>query len=414
MRLLIVFGYICVAAALGATLYLELVATDSSGVERTSISGTLVSIPVEAMVLSSITFSLGWAFFLAGASDCRRRIFIPIALLFAIQWVLFSPDPGGSGWATLSGLGGVILILGMVGLHFFSSRSGYWRELPVLEFIAWLVLMLVSILSLFFLQNREEAAVGLDSALSFPQVLSIPFWFLLGIEAVDIGITLSRYVTARVQRALPLLRKALLLLLGWLFIRAFAFFALVGTSEEGDTFLGYWGTAELLVSLAILAVALVLTIPVLTGRLGQRTIVTLLTLSLSTPVATLGMTTALLPDLDPIGGILTAIGVGAGILPAALLFVGLAAYDVMNFGIRYANVDGRFMPRTGRVLMYFGAVLLVAAYVMFYLNTEVVSTGETEGNLSVLIDIPFMMGVLLIGIPYLIWTLVRNPERFSS
>lgn len=410
MRLLIIFGYACVAAALGATLYLELVARGSGGVEHPSIGGALVRTPVEAMVLSSIALSLGWAFFLAGASDCRRRIFIPIALFFAVQWILFSPIENE--WSFVPGFGGLIIVLGAIGAHLVSSRSAYWRDLPVLEFIAWLALMLVSVLWLFLLQSREETAIGLDSALSFPQVLSIPFWLLLGVEATDIGITLARYITVRLQRVLPGVRQAILALLGWLGIRAFAFFALVGTS--GDTFLAYWGVSELLVSIALLAAALVLTIPILAGKLGRRTIVTLLTLSLSTPIATIGLSSALVPNVDPVGGFLTAMGVGAGVLPAALLFVGLAAYDVMNFGIRYANVDGRLMPRTGRVLMYFGAVLLVAAYVMFYLNTEVVRSGEPHESLAILIDVPFMTGVIFLGVPYLLWVLIRNPERFSG
>lgn len=412
MRVLIIFGYACVAAALGATLYLEFTVRGSGGVEYPYTEGGLVRTPVEVMVISSIALSLGWAFFLAGASDCRRRIFIPIGLLFAAQWILFSPIEGD--WAILPGLGGLLLVLGAIGAHLVSSRSTYWRELPVLEFAAWLTLMLVSVLWLFLLQSREETAIGLDLALSFPQVLSIPFWLLLGVEATDIGITLARYVTVRLQRVLPGIRRVSLALLGWLGIRAFAFSALVVASGEEDNFVGFWGVSELLVSLALLAAALVLTIPMLAGILGRRTIVTLLTLSLSTPIATLGMTTALLPNLDPLGGALTAIGVGAGILPAALLFVGVAAYDVMNFGIRYANVDGRLMPRTGRVLMYFGAVLLVAAYVMFYLNTEVVRTGEPHESLSLLIDVPFMAGVVFLGVPYLLWVLIRRPDRFAG
>lgn len=412
MKLLIIFGYACVATALGATLYLELAIRGSGGIEYPHLEDGLVRTPVEVMVVSSIVLSLGWAFFLSGASDCRRRIFIPIALFFAVQWVLFSPIE--SEWSFVPGFGGVLLVLGVVGVHLFRPRAAYWKNLQVLEFAAWLTLMLFSISWLFLLQSREETAIGLDSALSFPQVLSIPFWFLLGIEATDLGLTLARYVTVRLQRVLPMLRKVILLLLGWLFIRAFAFFALVGTSGEGDTFMGYWGVAELLVSLALLVAALLLTIPLFVGRLGQRTIITIFTLSLSTPIATLGMTTALLPDLDPVGGVLTVLGVGAGVLPAALLFVGLAAYDVMNFGIRYANVDGYLMPRTGRVQMYFGAVLLVAAYVVFYLNTEVVQSGEPHEILSLLIDVPFMTGVLFLGVPYLLWTLVRRPDRFAN
>ena len=79
-------------------------------------------------------------------------------------------------------------------------------------------------------------------------------------------------------------------------------------------------------------------------------------------------------------------GIPTNILPAALLFVGLAAYDVLNFGVRYANTDGRIMPRSGRVFLYFGAVLLVTSFALFYLNARVVRTGQPhflgEGRLA--------------------------------
>ena len=410
LRVLVIFGYLCVVATLGAVLYMELFARSSGGIEYPYLEGGLVRTPVEVMVVSSIALSLGWAFLLAGASDCRRRIFTPVALFFVIQWILFTPIENE--WSFLLGFGGLIIVLGAVGAHFASACSAYWRELPIFEFAAWLTLMLISVAWLFFLQSREETAIGLDLALSFPQILSIPFWFVLGLEAIDVGITLARYITVRLQRVLSGSRKAILWLLVWLSVRAFAFFALVGTSGDGDTFIGFWGVTELLVSLALLSATLILTIPILLGRLGRRTLVTLFTLSLSTPIATLGIPSALLPDLDPIGGALTIIGIGVGVLPAALLFVGLATYDVMNFGIRFANVDGRVAPRTGRVLMYFGVVLLVTAYVMFYLNTEVVQTGETNESLNLFMDVPFMAGVIFLGIPYLIWVLIKRPNRF--
>ncbi len=168
---------------------------------------------------------------------------------------------------------------------------------------------------------------------------------------------------------------------------------------------------QILVSLALLFTTILVAVPVLIGSLGYRTVLTLFALSLSTPIATVGLTNALFTELDPVGGALTVLGVGAGVLPAAFIFVGLAAYDVMNFGVRYANVDGRLMPRTGRVLMYFGSILLVAAYVMFYLNTETIRTGEPQESVNLFIDGPFIFGVIFLGLPYLLWTAAKRQER---
>lgn len=172
-----------------------------------------------------------------------------------------------------------------------------------------------------------------------------------------------------------------------------------------------WGILELLTSLALLLITLLMSVPVLAGRLGNRTILTLLALSLSTPLVTLGFASAAFTELGGIGTTLSLVGAGAGIIPLAVVFVGLAAFDVLNFGIQYANADGRLMPRTGRVLMYFGCVLLVAAYVIFYLNTETVRNRETPEDLGLFINVPFMLGVMFLGFPYLLWTVVRKSER---
>lgn len=407
LRTLVVFGYLCVATTLAATLYLEIFTSSAGGVEyRSGDGGVQVRTSVEVMVLSSVVLALGWAFFLAGASDCRRRVFIPIAFFFAVQWILFSPAEGFI--AALIGFGGLLVVFCAVVAHMFSSQASYWSELPVFEFVAWLALMMVSFAGVFLVQGRANTAVGLDSALSFPQVISAPFWILLGVGAVDAGIKLARLVVRRLRPVSVSARRALLLLLGWLVIRTFVFFALIG---EAEGFLANWSVPEILVSLALLFTTILVAVPVLIGSLGYRTVLTLFALSLSTPIATVGLTNALFTELDPVGGALTVLGVGAGVLPAAFIFVGLAAYDVMNFGVRYANVDGRLMPRTGRVLMYFGSILLVAAYVMFYLNTETIRTGEPQESVNLFIDGPFIFGVIFLGLPYLLWTAAKRQER---
>lgn len=308
-----------------------------------------------------------------------------------------------------SGLG-FMAIIGIAVAHLASSRATYWRELPVLEFSAWLMLMLASMASLFLLQSRQETALTLDVAFSLPQMLAAPFWIILGIEAIDIGLKLAKPASVRVLRIMPPTRKAVLYLLGYLLLRLVIFAVLAGAFVG---FVGNWGFMELFFSLLLLLVTLLLSVPLVLGWLGLRTIAAVFTFSLCTPIVSLATTTALFPEADIVGSTFTALGAGAGVLPAALLFVGLAAYDVMNFGVRYANVDGIMLPRTGRVLMYFGTVLLVAAYVMFYLNTEVVGTGEEPEALKIFIDGMFMIGVWILGVPYLIWNLVKRPERFT-
>jgi hypothetical protein len=124
---------------------------------------------------------------------------------------------------------------------------------------------------------------------------------------------------------------------------------------------GEWLAIDLLVSLLLVLWALGLR---LSGRLSIPAASLLLAINLVLPLLTLGWSQPF-RETDMTAAMVSVAGVAANVVPAALLFVGLAAYDVLNFGVRYANVDGRVMPRGGRVLKYFGAVLLVTAFVLF-------------------------------------------------
>ena len=98
-------------------------------------------------------------------------------------------------------------------------------------------------------------------------------------------------------------------------------------------------------------------------------------------------------------------------LPAPVIFVALAVYEVLNFGVHYANVDGQVLPRGGRMLTYFGVVLLVTAFTQFFLSARMVSTGQPDGTLNLLIDMPFFAGTLFQGLPYLAWMARKRSEK---
>lgn len=136
-------------------------------------------------------------------------------------------------------------------------------------------------------------------------------------------------------------------------------------------------------------------------------------LSLVLPVLILGWSQPF-RETDLTTVVLSGAGVAANVLPAALLFVGLAAYDVLNFGADFANTDGRIMPRGGRVLMYFGTVLLVSSFILFTLNARVVNTGQPDDSLELFIDMPFVVGILFLGLPYLVWIVLRRRGRLVS
>lgn len=121
-----------------------------------------------------------------------------------------------------------------------------------------------------------------------------------------------------------------------------------------------------MVSLLLASWALALRIR---GRLSAPAASALLALSLVLPVLTLGWSQPF-READLTTAVFAVAGATTGVLPATLLFVGLAAYDVLNFGARYANADGRVMPRGGRMLIYFGVILLVTGFTLFFLNAR--------------------------------------------
>jgi hypothetical protein len=386
---------------LGATLLLELARSQQSSVEfQSDALSTTLQVPTLAMVFSALSLALGWAFVLTGASDCARRVFLPVAAIFLIQWILFAPAEGVL--APLIGLGGILLIGTVAWAHFFSHGSTRWRNLPLLEFVAWLALMLVAIAGLLFGEGRQQAAIDLETALSFPQVLTAPFWILLGLEAVDTAVKLAREIVLRLRRWISARWFGTLVILV-LLIKPIISFALI--LNDG----GWWGI-DLVVSLLLAGWALVLR---LSGRLTVHAASILLALSLVLPVLTLGWSQPFRKtDLTTV--VLSGAGIVANVLPAALLFVGLATYDVLNFGADFANTNGRIMPRGGRVLMYFGTVLLVGSFILFFLNARVIATGQPDDSLDLLIDIPFVVGILFLGLPYLAWIVLRRRRRLVS
>ena len=44
-------------------------------------------------------------------------------------------------------------------------------------------------------------------------------------------------------------------------------------------------------------------------------------------------------------------------------------------------------------------------------NARVVATGQPDDSLDLFIDMPFVVGILFLGLPYLAWMLLRRRER---
>ena len=159
----------------------------------------------------------------------------------------------------------------------------------------------------------------------------------------------------------------------------------------------------LLASMALIAGMLRL---MLLHRWTVRPAATLLTLRLASLVLAFGLSLAYR------GTGFAELGLSLiGVLPPAFLFAGLMAYDVLNFGARFANTEGRDMPRPGRALMYLGSAILMVASMLFFLNVHEVPFGRPDEFVRQFVNLYLAEGVLFLGPPYLAWTAWKRRER---
>src|SRR3990172_5897766 len=84
VQLLAVLGYLAVLGLLLVTLFFEWLGGELNFVEYRP-AAVLYHIPFTVVVITSLTFVLGWAFVLAGAAGSKARVFLPVLALFALQ-----------------------------------------------------------------------------------------------------------------------------------------------------------------------------------------------------------------------------------------------------------------------------------------------------------------------------------------
>lgn len=394
VRALAVLGYASVAVLLAAVLLVDLFDGVMPSVRYEIAANELVLVPFPAMVVASLGFVVGWALLLTGASDCRRRVFLPMVGLFLLQMFLLSSAAAtGSGTLVMRGLA-LALVAVPVGVHFFAPRLSHWRDFAVVEFLFWAAMIFVFVACAWAIgETRADVADALDTMFALLLLLSEPFWLLLALDVVDLAVDLSRPAVLRLGRSLSGRVLNALAVLALLAQPVFGL-ALVAVGEVwGEWILIAW------VPLAVAALALA-------RRWTVRTAATLMALVLVSLVFTLGV------SLASVGNDFTGLALSAtGLIPPAVLFAGLVAYDVFNFGARFASTDGRVMPRTGRTLMYFGTAVLVLSSTLLYLNIKPVVEGEYTNFLQEFVNDFFFVGTLFLGPPYLIWIAWKRRER---
>lgn len=413
-------------------------------------NNVLLSTSIPALSTAAFALAIGWALVLTGASDCRPLVFVPVVGLFVLQ-LLFLPGELSSGvvlwaWATALALMAV-----PVGMYLFSRRLRYWHDLPLLEFTAWLIVILGFAGSLLLIGNIGVAGATLLSVFYDSRMVLETLWFLFALQTADVAVTLSRLVVTRLRRSLtderfgrlvmavllarPVISMAMLFLTGndfWL-TDYMVSLLLIGFALQlgvgGPSLTGKIGIL-LLAVLSLSALAFLIVVPprgwwlerfyfllvplvlatvwlMLERRWTTRTAATLLALSLTWPVVVGGLILAFSGRGDFVEAPLSA----TGLVPPVLLFVGLTAYSLLGSGARYANTEGRAAPRTGRVLMYFGAIISVTGLFVFSATVRDSVTGVLDQSLQFGLGVWFAFGTFFLAAPYLAWTVWRHPER---
>ncbi len=347
LKILVVVGYLAVLGQLLFTLLAEL-AGDRLGIVRYTLADENHIIPLLVLVITGLAFILGWAYLLTGAAAARARIFLPVLALFAVQLFLVT---SGNLLLVFFELIFFVAVLVIYGLTF---RTRFWLDLPGLHFFGWLgAVSIFMILSVGISATFSDMAVALSANFSMLQLLTFVFWVILGLSVIDLGITIGRWFSRLFWKRLPISAFNSLVL----------FFLLVHPAVAS---LIFWLTQDgfllldIVFSVLIIIYALVVWV---SHRWSASNGAVILTLSLATPVVSLGVSMAFAGQ-DFTGILLNM----TGIFPPTLLFVGLTTYNLFGMGTSFTGVDGRVMPRRSRILLYFGTLITRCGLDAFYVQ----------------------------------------------
>jgi len=362
------------------------------------------SIPGFVLVVASVAFVMGWAFLLTGASDSGRRILLPAVAIWLFQVFVVAGNVNvGFGLLVLVGGLGLLLVVAR------TAHSNRWQRRPLAEFLSWLTLTAVLIgLSFALSANLSVFANAMNGTHKLLTVLALPIWIWLGFDAVAAGIDLARFAVRAVRRILPELSlriSAAVLIVGLPVGLSLAVSA-VERNPMLETVRGWLALAALLgAPLCLLCVGL-LALRRWTTRVAM--------LLLALEIAFLAITLALASAVYSTG---FEVWFGASnLISPVVLFTLLAAYDLVALGTRHAEIEGRVMPRSGRVLMYFGALLLILGSSMAVLSVSYLAapSGVEVDLVQVFVSFGLMLGIVIIGLPYLVYAVVRRRDRLTG
>lgn len=383
-RRLALLGY---GLALLLILALGLVEMAGAGLPRTQFATSgyqralHLSVPSLAPPLYLLGWVVGWALLLTGASDCPKRIFLPVGAYFTLVWL------GGSGIASAEGNSGFLLWLLpllLLGLRALSGRLAFWHNAPGLEFLLWAAALAAYPLSRG--SDGPTQAATLYTSLAGVYIAGLPFWFWLGADGAGGVLQTANGLLAALGQALG---ERLRQLSGWL----------VGLLAGVSLLLAFVDRPLWALALGLLLLGLVgVGIGRLLGRGPGSARRYLLWLIFCAFVFTLFLDLA----IHEIDTDVNSIALRLAGLPPGISFGLLLLYDIFTAGARFAGTDGRRLPRRSRVLIYLGVIVLAAAFTFLALNVYDVDAGAPHDLVARNIGTVTLGGLVLGGLALLL------------
>lgn len=385
-RFLVLVGYVTTIGLLGAILASGFV--DRSDVTFEDYRG-VHHVPRSLVAIFAATSIAGWALLLTGASDAGRRVFLPLLVLCCLQMTVL----GGPGDTPL------ILLIAAAGLlAAVRGPTELWRRYPVAELLVWLLAFIgIAVLGAATGPDLPTRLEDLYRSAELVVLLAVPFWLRLGRDAGPAAIDLGRSGARLVRRTVA--DRTFLLLVAAIVVAWPGLLLVVSRANVlGRDVVGVFVTTLLMAG----PVALWSVARLADGRWTRRAATQALALDLSFLVLILSFGEA---------GLLEWLVGSLNLLPPVFVFALLAMYDVMAVGARQAEREGRLIPRSGLVPMYFGALLLVIGSLAMIVGSRLVG-GADPSPPAGLTNGAFAIGLLLLGVPRYVNAVRRTPERF--
>ena len=448
-KILTVAGYVAVLGLLAVTLLVEILGPNQPSARYViqysafwasvpylaKLIGQPLSLPWLALAGVLLAFALGWAYLLSGATECRRRIFFPILVVFIFQLAVVIPTNARQ-LSDAQLLPMIVpclclpaLVLALAAGFGFTSRSPRWQKLTWLKWTISLALMILILLSPLIFNPKPEAIIfSLAGLFSTPVLLAIPWWIVSGLTGVDLVMRISRFALTGLRRLFPtpflqsgsiVVTLAHPLVVGIFF--ALDLVAQTGLHPEitGAQFTtGVPETSALFESLLTVPLVLILGGLLISKRWTERNALALLALNLALPFFSLTVSLAFLQGRSLFDIVELATNPLYDLAPM-LTFVILMAYSALFLGAEFANNDGKLIPRRARVQLGLGVALLIIAFTLFFANLHIppLLNADASGDASLLIDndssstMTTALSLIFLGFPYLLWALWKDPQR---